>query len=89
MRHVLATFRTPDPKSKRDAFDISVYKPQQLTRPNGLVVGYLLWVQGIPGSNPGWAPPFFYRQERILTNPTEFEQTNRRVLYTSKRHNLP
>ena len=22
------------------------------------MVGYLLWVQGIPGSNPGWAPSF-------------------------------
>ena len=22
------------------------------------MVGYLLWVQGIPGSNPGWAPLF-------------------------------
>ena len=33
-------------------------KPADTERPNGLVVGYLLWVQGIPGSNPGWAPPF-------------------------------
>ena len=33
-------------------------KHKSSPRPNGLVVGYLLWVQGIPGSNPGWAPPF-------------------------------
>ena len=41
--------------------DVSVddkYIFEHYERPNGLVVGYLLWVQGIPGSNPGWAPLF-------------------------------
>ena len=27
---------------------------------NGLVVWFLLRVQEVPGSNPGWAPTFFY-----------------------------
>ena len=28
---------------------------------NGLVVWFLLRVQEVPGSNPGWAPDFFYQ----------------------------
>ena len=38
--------------------NLQFLRRHEVGRPNGLVVGYLLWVQGIPGSNPGWAPHF-------------------------------
>ena len=43
--------------------------PDQGGRPNGLVVGYLLWVQGIPGSNPGWAPLFAASTDQSRLRP--------------------